>query len=313
MRTRARLFVLLSVAVAAGCARLIGADFDDARLADEGGAPDGASDVAIVDDAATDATPDAGPIDLQGLGDLELWLTADTGVELDDTFDAAGLDAQTLDGASTDAALAQGVAIWRDRSGRAHDGVQLDPVLRPLLVRPTGDAGPSVVRFDRARGACFALTWAAAFAQHGATFFVVSRGDVAPLLDFETDAGRLVFPFTPRGSDDAGPSFVLLAQAGGDRASARVELSPTDVEVTSARVRAGVVGGVETWKNGVAQERSSLLVDAMPPLAALGLGCAPNEGAYANGDLVEVLVYGEALADSPRERIEAFLRTRWGL
>ncbi len=300
----------IAVVACGGCARLIGAEFDDATLAEDAGLPDDAAAVdelaQIPDVLAPDTTPikDASAFDVFAPGDLQLWLAADRGVT--QAFPDAG-DAAT----DPEAGPNNGVAVWQDLSGHGHGGAQTVGSARPALVA-NARAGKPVVSFERARGTCLTTTWTAAPGGAAATIFAVTQGSPDSLLRFQgTLPGVLIFPFneTP-GAPSPDLRFYL---SGGPAVAVRVAHDPTAYDVITARVDPNVVGGAQTWRNGKLVEQSSLFADAMPASDVFTIGCYTSGIQFADGNVAEVLYYNAALGDAARGDVEAYLRDRWGV
>lgn len=305
-----RELVFVAVVACGGCARLIGAQFDDAKLGEDAAAPD---DAATVDELAqipdvlepeTSPITDASTFDVFAPGDLQLWLAADRGVTqaFPDAGDAA---------ANPEAGPNNGVVAWQDLSGHGHGGVQALGSARPALVA-NARAGKPVVWFERARRTCLTTTWTASPGGVAATIFAVTQGSPDSLLRFQgTLPGVLIFPFNE--SPAAPPPDLRFYLSGGPAIAVRMAHDRSAYDVMTARVDPNVVGGAQTWRNGKLVEQSSLFADAMPVADVLTIGCHPSGIQFADGNVAEVLYYNAALGDAARSDVEAYLRDRWAV
>ncbi|WP_394840078.1 hypothetical protein LVJ94_24630 [Pendulispora rubella] len=281
-RTAAAVVVLLA---AGGCAQILGAEFDGATL--DGGAPP--VDASPVVDTGTDAQP----VDPRSLDGLALWLSADVGVS--DLADAEGA-----------------ITLWEDRSGKGHSAAALEPSRRPRVLRDGVVPAPVIV-FDRAQRTCLSVTWSAAGVSPGLTLFVVSRGDATNVVRFGP-SGTVAFPWNANASHaqgDAPALSLLVATASGARETPRLGSSGAAWEVLSARLVAGDVGGLRTYRNGQLAEQASLLDAGLPAMDALTLGCAPGMDEFASAMVGEILVYTASLSDANRRLVEEYLRGKW--
>lgn len=297
----------VAVLACGGCARLIGAQFDDAKLEDAAAAPD---DAAAVDELVNvpdviepDAPPpDASSLDVFAPGDLQLWLAADRGVT--QAFPDAG-DA----GADPEAGPNNGVVAWEDLSGHGHGGAQAMGSARPALVA-NARAGKPVVRFERARETCLTTTWTSAPGGVAGTIFAVTQGSPDSLLRFQgTVPDVLIFPYNE--SPAAPPPDFRFYLSGAPAIAVRIAHDATEYDVITARVDPNVVGGAQTWRNGKLVEQSSLFADAMPAADVFTIGCHTSGIQFADGNVAEVLYYNAALDDGARRQVETYLRDRW--
>ncbi|MDB4994736.1 MAG: hypothetical protein JWM74_2168 [Myxococcaceae bacterium] len=313
---------VVSVAAAVGCATLIGADFDGAHVGDDASTdstPLDAEPDAVLGDAPTLA--DVGPVDLNAVGDLQLWLAANDGVVTTPDPDAGPpppVDAgDGAVGPPFDAGQAPANAIrrWSDLSLHGHDATQNDGVRRPTLV-PDGLAGMPVVHFQRTRQTCLRATWAGGLTGKAATVFVVTRGDPTSLVRFQggLTPGAFVFPHNSKYFVDASPELNVLLYNPPEQRLVRVDHDESAWQVSTTRVVVDTFGGVETWRNGLLSEKSSFFVPALPNVDVLGIGCyAVGIAELADADVAEILFYGSELSDASRVAVEHYLQSKWKL
>lgn len=301
--------VFVALLASAGCARLIGAQFDDAKLAEEAGV---SADAAAADDATDmpDVIEPDGQVkdglafDVFAPGDLQLWLAADRGVTV--AFPDAG-DAASRE----DAGPNNGVVVWEDLSGHGHGGAQGVASERPVLVA-NSLAGKPVVSFERARQTCLTTTWTGAPGGVAATIFAVTQGAPESLLRFQGAlASVLVFPYDNAPAAPS-PDFRFLV-TGEQTVLVRVAHDLTAYDVITARLAPNVLGGAQTWRNGKLVEQASYFADAMPAADVFTIGCHYSGMQLANANVAEVLYYNATLGDGPRTRVESYLRDKWSI
>jgi hypothetical protein len=291
-----------------GCARLIGAQFDDAKLAEEAGVPVDAATADEIADLPDVNEPDAhvkdGAFDVFAPGDLQLWLAADRGVT--EAFADAG-DAAP----AADAGPNNGVVAWEDLSGHGHGGAQAAGPDRPVLVA-NALAGTPVVSFERARKTCLTTTWTAAPGGVAATIFAVTQGSPDSLLRFQGSLpSLLIFPYNA--SLGAPPPDLRLLVTGDQGVFMRVAHDLSAYDVITARIAPNVLGGTQTWRNGKLVEQASYFADAMPAADVFTIGCHISGVQFANGNVAEVLYYNATLGDAARVRVENYLRDKWSI
>ena len=302
-----RSIAFVAVLACGGCARLIGAQFDDAKLEEAGVRTDAATadEIADMPDVIEpDAHVKDGGFDVFAPGDLQLWLAADRGVTvaLPDAGDAA---------AAEDAGPNNGVVTWEDLSGHGHGGAQVAGADRPVLVAKAL-AGKPVVSFERARGTCLTTTWTAAPGGVAATIFAVTQGSPDSLLRFQGSLpSLLVFPYNA--SLGSPPQDQRLLVTGEQGVFMRVAHDLGAYDVITARITPNVVGGTQTWRNGKLVEQASYFADAMPAADVFTIGCHISGVQFANGSVAEVLYYNATLGDAARVRVENYLRDKWSL
>lgn len=324
---KALFFAFVGVSSAIGCAQVIGASFDGMSAAPEASAPaptattpaeaappppdaaPSALEASSTVDAPPDVVPDVAPpppsLDPSTVADLELWLAADKGVEVD-------VDAGVNVGDA--AVVGPGVSNWRDSSGHARRAFQTEPSKRPALVANAKGTKPAV-HFDSARGSCLATDWTSGPTAPAITLFAVANGDFRSLVRFQGDQNlpALVFPYDP-GSGRVGDfSFFVRGEAVGDASAPRLGLSTTDWVLAGGRFSPIPNGTYATFRNGdvVEQRLSSIAgVTANEPLFLGSAHCASD---FADGDVAELLIVGHAVTEVERASIEAYLRYRWQL
>lgn len=319
----ARLALLVVVtAGVGGCARIIGAQFDDARLAPPAG-DDAGAEASV--NGGDDAGIEGGGFDPRDLGPLQLWLSADQGIELTSASppDDAGDDAAADGAATIDAAppLANAVTAWHDRA-QSRVLAAWAPGSEPLLLA-NAVAGKPVLSFAPARQSCLHTAWEVA-PPPSATVLVVVHGPspvsafrLAP--DFVSGgglSGLLIVPWSKAAPppDDGGVRFLAFASTPEHgSAQARFDYTPGEWQVLSTRMLPGVVGGFVTYRNGAELERATLDGPATPSSTDVWTGCHPASAEYADGEIAEILYYAVALTDAQRERAEHYLGDRWAI
>lgn len=306
MRSSARRLLAAATVVAGfvGCAQLIGAEFDGATLAADAAPPSDGTVILPVSDAAFG---DARPFDPASVGDLELWFSADHGVT------ETGSDAGDADG-DVPLTPSHGVASWTDRSGKGHHARGDEPSRRPLLERDGSATGPAVL-FQPANEHCLTVAWPSPIPVTGLTLFVTQRGNGHNLLRFGV-AGAIAFPWNPLGTGGGPDTRLLVTTDAGTMITPRSGSDGASWEVLAARLVAGPLGGLETFRNGRPVERVLLLEGELPALESLDIGCNPQamgSERFAEADVTELLVFTRALEDPAFRAVEAYLQSRWGV
>lgn len=303
------LFVVPLVALAA-CAQLIGAGFDDAKLADDAGfvSVDGApleGDSSNGGDGSVVQDNDGGlGFDAQSPGSLLFWVSADRGVG----------DGGALSASGSDASL---VPRWSDLSGNGHDLVQPVALQQPTWVEDAAPNGLPAMHFDRSRFTCFGSTWLGSPGNTGSTVFIVAKGEPSSMVRFQgSGPGYFIFPWNSHSSDvDASPSYFFLVTTGVQ--SGQIRAGDDDLDrwtLKVARLEVGKLGGMQTFRNGELLESTTLEGDAMPVSDGFQVGCAPGQTSeLAQGDVAEIMVYGSALSNPERQAVEGYLKAKWGL
>jgi len=303
----------LVLTLAAGCAQLIGAEFEDAKLGDDGGAFDatafdegGSPDVSAESSIPIDGSDAAGEFDagVAGDGGILLWLAADRGI----------VDGGPADDAAPGAPLT--VAGWSDQSGLKHDLVAASGPQRPLVV--TLDSGLPVVRLERARLTYFmSPAWNGPAGERGTTIFFVARGQHESLVRFQGPSNpndHLLYPWNARnGTPQEPPDYQFFVSSVGDRQRIRTGTVAGEWNLGTAVLELGVLGGMRAYRNGQLVEQASLFTDAMPATDTLTFGCSYLATECADADVAEILIYGSPLDDAARGYVEAYLKKKWGL
>jgi hypothetical protein len=316
-RTRAALpsFGAIALAAAAGCAQLIGAEFDGAKLGHDGGGVDGEGlfEGGIIENEG--AAPDS-PTGLDGAdaeeafdvrtvadGNMLLWLSSDFGVA----------DGGPPDGGPDGAVLAPS---WTDQSGSHHDLAQGFGARQPIAVADP-DAGFPLIHFERARLASYTSPfWAGPAGTGGTTIVLVSRGEPDSLIRFQgfsTPAYYLIYPYNAKSGTEV-PDFTFNVSAPLDHEQRiRTTFDKSAFTVGIARLKLGAIGGMQVFRNGTLMESASILSDAMPPADGLTVGCSYAYTECAEADVTEIMVFGEAITDDDRHHIETMLKKKWGI
>jgi hypothetical protein len=285
----------------------------------EAGPADGAADDSSDDADAAEAGPLLAP---QAVfpGDLQLWLSADTGVKV---------DAQSR------------LVTWLDRSGSAHDATPrtapgpsvgahtMNGVPVPYFSAPAG--GPPYV----GETLDVDLTWLAG-AEY--TFFVVARaaaarpvGSEGILIGTQAPDEAKVASCGPDVSDDAVfLGYVRQLGLDGGLSGPALTLGQTcnscwapDVgqDIAPAIVTA-VVGagpGHRLYRDGrlvVTSGSIAGLVSADPRTVAGAIGrglLQDSKDMRFDGDIAEIVGYARALDDASRSQVELYLSTKWGV
>jgi hypothetical protein len=315
-------------------------DFDDLRpspAAADASAPDAATrprdaaaDRAL--DASTDAVVDA-PGDATDDAQADASAPADGGSDArvdagpatwDPTALGAGL-ALWLDAAERVTLTANRVSAWQDRSPNQHSATQSTATARPM-VEANGINGRPVVRFPRStflriadapslqfgtgdfcvvvvarhttpsngfdadeqNGALYLKAQPVTFPYRGVSMFAnFNRSGASSALGVQVDHN--VFARTGGGGYNDGRPFVL----GARRVGARLE----------ARLNGAVAGVVQNAGN----------VDVSAPGQPAFLGGRSDGIQFLTGDIAEVVAHKGALADAELAKLEAYLRTKYGL
>jgi hypothetical protein len=182
------------------------------------------------------------------------------------------LDAQAAGAAPVDAE--GNVALWKDQSGKGHDGKQVDVALQPKLVAD-GMNGRPVLRFDEKRSTRLELPDLSDKQIAATTIAVVSN----PLAGAEVNHDPRIFT----ASDGKGYDY----QIG-------IALTVPGMETGGPRVLSGFFPSA--WAKCVR------------------VGCfSPNTQTFFTGDIAEILVYSRALKPQEEDQIRAYLTAKWGL
>ena len=218
------------------------------------------------------------------------------------------------DAATSPTAEAGGViAQWQDLSGQANHAGQGLAASRPQHLVDAG--GREVVRFDGIDDAL--LIDAPPDLASGATVFVVFR------IRERADFSGVLAAAGPDGADDA----TFFAFAGGSAASQTIELAARSGEadplqlsgVDSTALQFAIftvdaAGGTLRDLNGEVSDSSTAAALGVP--AAIALGARLVDGSPTNPaavDLCEVGLYTTVLSPEDRDRLETYLRGRYGL
>lgn len=303
MQVNLRTGVCLASLVSAGCAWVIGAEFDGALPPEaivDASAPEHDAQTEAAPPPAADAAP---PLDLRVLGPVALWLRADRGVEVDG------------DGGIADAAPGDPVLMWRDQSGQDRHATPIAPSWRAKLTHDGPDGKPAVW-LDRSTRSCMTIAWPNAPGGVALTLFALVQGEYASLLRFQSGGapGYLIFPFDVTANRDAGLDYravVRLPQS--QQESVRLGAPTGRWETLTARFVADQLGGIELWRDGRRTEQGTVPGSTLPVADLVGLGCYGAGSEWANAKVAEILVYAAAITDDNRRLVESDVRRRWGL
>lgn len=292
-----RVAVLGFALAATGCAALIGASFDDAGLAGPDAAPD-VRDGAPLVDVGSNGDGEA-PFDPLSLPNLGIWLDATYQV------DVAG------------DATAGAVTRWHDRSVYGRDAVPAGSGTNPPTLVPNALYGRPVVHFTASQLDLLVTPWTGPGTSE-MTMFLVTRGYPNSALRFQTSVNTFPFVLFPVdiAQSEANPNFVLdVGTTSPTYVTLRV---PIDAGPSLAAASWSANGTADTYTGGVLAEQrittlalpSGLLyIGGVLPLLAAPYTTVP----FANGDIAEAIVYTNALEDADRAKVEAYLRTKWGI
>jgi len=281
-----------------GCAGLIGATFDDARLGTDASTADALPDgVALPDVAAQDEEAEAAaPFAPDSLPSLALWLDATFGVE---TAGDAGSGPVTR---------------WRDRSAYGRDAVPAGGGTNPPTLAPGAIAGNPVVHFTSSMYDLLHVSSWTGPDQPAITIFVVARGYPNSIVRFQTTVGQfpaVIFPIDVA-NNEASPSFRL--DVGSSATSYVLLATSLDGGLAVSTARWSSDGTADTFEDGVLVEQR-VGNAPLPNGQALNIGgvLPLSVGSYANGDVAEAIVYDSALDDASRAEVEAYLAAKWGV
>ena len=229
---------------------------------------------------ATDPNVSVGTFPTAG---MQLWLRADLGAKTD----ANG-----------------GVSTWTDQAGGGHTASQADAGSRPLLV-PNDLNGRPAMRFNGSNSSL-----GSDFAEVGGqemTFFVVTKGTTYQSL----------LRFQPAGSG----SYLVYPWS-----ASQIFIDSADYN-TSCGVPCGLVANqwnigsvvhrsnaqVTTYRNGGLVASRATSGSDLPAGLTMNIGAYAGGGEYLAADVAEVLIYGRALSDGERQRVEAYLNGKYAV
>ena len=230
------------------------------------------------------------PIPTSGLA---MWLDAARGV--------------TLDGGTSR------VTGWASRAGGA-SATQATTAAMPLLVAAALNGLPAV-QFDGADDALAANAVAGGLSgdARAITVFAVEKAD-------SVSGARCVLGMG-LASNLSGPLLYALNNGNtkclwrkNDAGTAVLANGPGGTATTLSTVGSYRYDGstVACWKDGTLAAIASPSAGTLT-LDRLAIGAAANLSAYFQGLLGELIVYGRALSDAERVRVESFLKGKWGI
>lgn len=239
------------------------------------------------------------------LAGLQLWLRGDAGI----TYDS-------------EAAISQ----WSDQSGGANHAVQPATARRPQLVRGVVSGRPAV-RFDGVDDylAIEQLNYAAAGAINGLTLFVLMRTTAAQAQTIASFDRSAYWALGLTGGGNAGRArWSTQPQAGAvhdlDSPGA---FADGGWRLICARFAAGATATKQLFVDGILVAEA----DAHPGqsvgsgVTRFGFVGAPSQASVFNGpigadlfrgEIAEMALYGRALTDGERDRVEQYFVEKFG-
>lgn len=286
--------VALASVLLAGCAQLLGASYDDARIATDAGVDaDPFADVANTfgdgEADADDADLGDAAVDPMTLGPIGFWFSGDYGIT-------------TKDGGT-------GITKWASHVGTivgTGTSVYTGPLDPPSFV-PQAQNGLGAVRFDSAKLQYFS-TGITGPKGKDLSLFVVAKGNPIGAVSW-SQGFSTPFAIFPWGDAKKSMGLYMYGENFGQAPSDDGRWSVWEIVYEAAKLQ-----GARYFYNGVPGDVvTSQRVDL--PDQTLYLGGSPftvGSQYFTDAIVGEVLFYAAALTPLNRKRLEIHLAQRWG-
>lgn len=197
--------------------------------------------------------------------------------------------------------IGTGVSTWADQSGNSANATQATGSKQPTVASAQIN-GRDALHFVAASSQYMTGSFASSITT--ATLFVVGNQSADSQGYFEADPVNVVN--TGLSTFNTGGSQFVRRTTTGHDATATASLNANQV-IT------GMVQSTRTdiWTNGTAGTANTDTV-TLASLNNYRIGSIAQDLFFLNGYIAEVIVYNSALSSSDRQKVEAYLRNRWG-
>ncbi|MDP1763474.1 MAG: HYR domain-containing protein, partial [Sediminibacterium sp.] len=247
----------------------------------------------------TNNTPATGPAGINS--GITMWL------------DASDIDADA--NAANDPATNSSLAIWKDKSGLAHNATTI-PGQNPITFVTNQINGNPVAHFTRSTD----FVGSALLANNvdirsginpEVTMFTVYKS--APLAGYQSIWGNddgnwdRFFYNSWNGTNDG-----LVSLGGGNTVGITGAGTPGYLRLLTAVYKKSTLNGSAIYFNGAVVNRFTDNTDPLAALPNMGIGWDGDNGAF-NGDIAEMIVYNRKLTDCEILQINQYLGAKYGV
>ena len=206
-----------------------------------------------------------------------------------------------------------GVSAWEDRSSSNHDAAQTNEALRPTYVASNPDFA------DRPTLSFSGLGDVISTVDDVFTMGVAGTGDRTVFVVFtkRSDSNRNITGF---GTESTGQMFDTFIHSGDmsghyhgggfDTIGGGPVYTAPQLAVMTHEYDSGVVSTFGRTTTGTASDSRNLTLNTGNSVIHVGAGVYGSYNSF-NGDIAEVLIYGEALADADRLAVQEYLWTKY--
>lgn len=208
------------------------------------------------------------------------------------------------------------VSAWKDKSGNGYDFTMATTSKQPTLTTNLQNGLPGIKFYDNGTAGKYLGNSSFNFDNSAFTFFVVfnstsSGANYPALLGRNTPGGVQL------GGNNAGPSALSISKIGTATQNSSLSYTGSNADVAVYRATAGISSGsltVRCYLNGgtatadITQTGLGSGNSTVIGASADGAGDSMAQNAY----ICEIIVYLTALSNSDRNKVEAYLKAKWG-